>query len=452
MAVLKLQVGDTTGTSVDLLSGDIYNVELQAAGWTTRSISVRDEGQTWETMPLIIRASADGTVRAAINKIMKIIEIGRNYNKADGFSSDEIAWLYWSTSGETGRRAMIYDGALDVGSVGKFTPLLGNSGKVFASLAVLRGNWESTTASTGNTTGVNCLGGKVSVSTLSGSSISGRFADIALAPTSATYYFKGWIGYRPTFGGTANFQTVFNINNAGSADTTSTTDSTAYNNDAMVCDFSSGSSMRNRAYYVNTLTTGTTGSGTHTAGRYLALLRAKSTSGSSIALRMGYGYPYAQATLLATVYHIGSNGQYQLIPMGEIQMPATGRKYDQVATRTYLYVDAEKLTTGAASLYMDCFVLIPSPYTGFFTGREFQNVNRVRFKNLPNEERQVFFGLTSTEITSEMEGTHNIEAQVDGSDAGVLVVAIQREDLQVTTDTINVTYQLYPRFGNYDTT
>ena len=358
----------------------------------------------------LAKAAAAASIRAAVADLQDFI------NRANEYASDHLSsyecWYRWQTSGESAKRALVHGGfTLDpLDDVVEDVHLDSEAARYIFSFSHDVG-YEEIEAQSAISTWLSSVGGYMNlIPTISGGNTKGRIEKLILKPNSNTNSYKAWVGIRPerygvgspVFGDiNSGFHPVLkfdggNFSNVAYTSLSVPSDSTAYNGFFVVRDsFADGEDLAIKLdveigsdYYV---------------GRYLVLLRAKLSAGSTVCTaRLGTTHGafgsafYSKPLSLGNTQYI-TNTSYRFYEMGIIDVP--GDRAAHVPVRALLKVFLETgRVSGSASLDTDCLVLIPADH--------YVTWNYASFGN---------------ELTSGLRGDAYIHTTPEGSVGGLVV-------------------------------
>jgi hypothetical protein len=446
-----LQLYDETA-AIDLLAG---NIVLEEAGLSLRSA----DKKIWETIGLVSGAT-DANIRTTKAQIDDYIERAKLY--IDNPVEAKGIWLYVQSEGESAKRALIYDGSTDLVSSSVFnTPLLGRDSAIFRIALLRHPYWENPSGSAVNVNGLSAWGGKGNLGTLTGTTY-GRIQRALFTSSTAARLGKFWIGIRPSRHGTAQFTTVWEAE-AGtphSPDTSVVADGTASGGSKMQTTFASVSTMYNRFEVRLSNVVGSNFS--HNIGRYLVLMRCKVSSGTTqVLVRLASGW---DRFTTHTEQIIDGKTSWNLVEMGEIQIPPTGNRDGVMTTDDALgyfglLLSAERLSA-SGTLDVDGFVLVPSEhiitgdgadvYSGNSGQLDYYTAPLYPFSEKGDDQYAIFRNPAPVNGIQFVDYTFtNWQYPIIG---GTLVVAAEPwnagHDL---TATVNASLTVYPRWKSYRT-
>jgi len=439
MAMIHRLADYTQGSTFNFLAGGTLRPLLDT--WQTSAIT--PDGTIVESCTLFAK-NVDANIISAVNQIEDMAESIRRFLK-DRTQGDSVWYEISADSVEYTKRAMLYSLNIIPASVDKYGPWLGQ-GAAFYELEFERSaafedvSYQSTVAGSPNS-----LGGTIALSALSGT-LPGRIQEAYI--TSANALEEFWIGIRATGAGVADFNPLWQCEDALTlgADTTVQSDAAASpgtTNNVLRTTFAGGTAMANRFIIKLDDVTAST-SYFHFVGEYLVLLRCKVDSGATVGVRMFTGYDNTltaiyQPTYYRPVYGI-TNTLYMFKELGVISIPSFGyrRLLRNVALiKNYtIGVQAERTGgTGSNAIYCDCLVLIP--YQHFIHASKAE-MSAARVVHIYMDE----MGESSAVMTESAVALANMELQSTGweypVDGGLLVLAAERVTASDKTDAATI--------------
>jgi hypothetical protein len=310
---------------------------------------------------------------------------------------------------------------------------------------------------------ISSLGGKMNYTSLGGDRPA-RIARTRFGSSAALVEF--WAGVQSDRLGETpnNFQPVLNLHLGDarySPDTANLTDSTAQDGTACSCSFSVDTMAQRVSVAGADLAAGAV-----QRGRYLVLLRARTTSTCVARVKLNNGFfnpaNWTTDSLGAVTSYFRqriSNTNYKLYPIATIDLPANGVVYGGDATLDYvgLGISAEREPGTAGNLVMDCLILIPvldgmvhviGDIDVAGTGHRYE-VYRTPFGDTI-AKNQVYSG-SSSAITpiGNLRTEGSVDWKLRQTSAGVyntVVVAAQRYISSVKADTLDIQLNAYERW------
>lgn len=449
-SVLQLTDGTTT---VNFLTGNAY---LREGGWETQGHS----GElVWETFELASGAT-DANIRTVQAQIDELIQQARDY--ATDINENVPVVLQWQSDGESAKQALIYDGATEVLSGNRISPLLGVNG-AFLRVALQRDDWEATSGTNTSTTGLSSLGGTWSIGNAAGSAHQ-RISKFKVGTSYGGISIgKVWAGIRPTRNGTAGFISKWDCDQG----TPISGDTLTYSGDTggggtsvtgMRTTFSTATLAQRFSVRWNQIQTSSNWD--DLVGTYLVLGRLRLESATDeirIQLRHGWSWQSLYADIVGDTFLSAIDNSnltnYNLVELGTVSIPPTGNR-DSAATTSgsikyySLQLYAEKVSSSAA-LRVNCFVLIPTEHMVACEGAVIDTTNSGEVEWYTGADGYQY-GINSN--SSEFWG--NCQISIDPTwyypkDGGLLVIAAQPSSLHWYAATVNTNITLYPRYHTF---
>jgi hypothetical protein len=335
----------TAGTIVDLHAGTL---KLEAESWSSRTAPMEGSyrytkfgaqpkfdhlGVMVENFGLI----GDDTVANLItghNNIMAVIEKARLYHE-DPLQS-ESWWLEANANGESAKRALLYEGSLQALTGVGLDPLMATKKLRLGCSLSRHPLWESTAKTEWSLLHdeASCIGqyGK----TISpGGTAPARIARLSLiidpsVEPASQFVDSLWVGIRPLYGGVTGYTgkaLVMLIDGTAGTDTSLTVDdaSAIGNVHKAQCAFATTTTEAKRLTMTMVQHAPVGGAYAHMCGRYLLLLRAK-TSAGTVAVRLKFGGSTDAQFVSQTPVYITSTA-WHWYEMGEVVIPATSLQY-----------------------------------------------------------------------------------------------------------------------------
>lgn len=464
------------GTTYDLYAGTL---RLSEGSWETRTPSARMEfkdvgfgsqktfkgyDRVTETFGLF----GDDTVPnllAAVNAIEAFQERCRRWHEDP--CVDVSAWLEFNADGESARRSLIYDLALNYGQMTGASPLL-DTARLTGRLAVVRHPlWESVSEDGYLTPTVSCLGGTLAIAPSATCTAPGRIKALHLNGVSGSGpIYRVWAGIRNAYEGFGDFVSVWECElgtmTAGDAthkDTAIGGESGASpsgsSNNKATCTFAGTATADKR---LSLKVADVTSHWQDQIGHYLVLCRCKVGAGTTVALQLRKGAAgMADADYEQNGLAYVANTSWQLVELGEAQIPGSGWRgahaNDDIVKSTQLQLWAERVE-GAGSLELDCLVLIPTTHFCKIEGAAIQYAGGMVPLTYP-----------ATIYTDENDATTALAYLAAGTPAamlkptirdwylpvggGLLVVAGERETQQVLADQVYPVMYVHKRWLSY---
>lgn len=332
------------------------------------NLQVEEETQSWqrsgdnkvtETMILAKKDDTVANIRSEVVALETILEDASRWHR-DKRRNDPY-WWRWVTTGESAKRALIYDYALFPTNSKTFSPHLTRAAAAYQ-LAVTRHRaYENVTPLTHSVNGLTASGGIWNISgTIAAGLLDGRIGKLTIENTASggasEEIDQVWVGIRPFRNGVSTFDPIFEAEDAPG--TTDTSDATASGGKYVNITLSSISTQK-----LNwSLDSGSRAWEDH-VGTYLVLMRYRYSNGSTLAgvsasLTVGGSAAVNQEQYppQTTVWHVH--------PLGEIEIPAFRVGSDIFANLSIfptLAINARSIE-GAGTLHIDKITLIPTEY------------------------------------------------------------------------------------------
>ena len=272
--------------------------------------------------------------------------------------------------------------------------------------------------------------------------------------SSATDVQEIWAGvYTERFGDElddfdASINWCFDLHGAVPGDDASAitdTGDTEYNAGVIEVDFATDTSMAMRCSTYTPMGT--------RRGRFLVLLRARTTGTRTYNVRMGFGYSGSEEWNRRGRVKIDSTS-YLLYPIGSIDIPPlahAGEIYNlsAAANNISIRIEAEVSADGTGDLYLDGLVFIPTTEGWIHLDScQIANSSSKEYVEVSIDPSGTVSGLTTGHgnvfSTPVVEPSRNYAFPVDYE--GVLVVAAQRASSHSLSDEISVRFDVYPRW------
>lgn len=333
-------------------------------------------GRVVVTCTLTKQDTADpANIRAAIDDLEEFMNRALEYS-LDHLESYEC-WFRWQTSGEDVKRSLVYSSNIEpIDHEVDDIHLDSGAGRyLFTFSRDLR--FEELTSQAALQNNISSVGGYVNlISTISGGSADGRIVNLILKPRNASNnLYKAWVGIRPERYGigsptqgdiTAGFHPVINFSLASQADgsyTSLTVPSVAnaYNGYVVRDSFADYETL-------NIKLEASVASDYYT-GRYLVLLRAGLTAGSTIcSARIGTAFGafgdvgafYDKPLSLGNTQYI-EDTVYRFYELGIIDIPGDRTSHVPYRTSINIFLETGRVS-GSGSLDTDCLVLVPADH------------------------------------------------------------------------------------------
>jgi len=439
MAIIHRLANYDQSVTFSFLAGGTLQPMLDT--WQTSSIT--SDGTIVESCTLR-GINTDANLISAVNTLGDLAESIRRF-LSDHNEGDSVWYEINVASGETAKRAVLY--RLNIRSVfiSKYTPLLGQGAALYELDFERSAAFEDTTYQSTVAGSPNSLGGTISLSALD-ATLPGRIQEAYITSSNALEEF--WIGIRPTGAGVADFNPLWQCEDALTlgTDTTIQSDAAASpgtTNNVLRTTFAGGTAMANRFIIKLDDVTAST-SYFHFVGKYLVLLRCKVDSGATVGVRMFSGYDNTltaiyQPTYYRPVYGI-TNTLYMFKELGVISIPSFGyrRLLRNVALIKNFTIGVQAERTGGSgsnAIFCDCLVLIP--YTHFIHASKAE-MSAARVVHVYMDE----MGESSALMSESAVALANMEVQSNNweypVDGGLLVLAAERVTASDKTDAATI--------------
>ena len=464
--VLRLANADQSET-IDLMSGTL---KLADQGWTTSSTrqvgtyAYSTYGAVWEFSnydPVIetfelIGDDTDANLRTAFGEIADVLDRARRFHikplstVTSAAGGPESWWLEWNIDGEPAKRALIYEGSMDVLQGCGHSPFL-QQDAVLARLSLLRHPfWEEISPTDDSASIGICFGATDTITDVPGD-VPARIQYAAVGPFITDDFTKVWMGIREKGVGYDDFESVWECE-----------DGTNYNgaSDAVDATASGGDKVQKASpaatltqYWSMTVEQACTAGGhnsyAHQYGSYLILLRCKVDSGT-VGLQLHYGYSSGDTIPAEEVFI--TNTAWQLVELGNVQIPPSALESlmdSSYAQETMISIYAEQVS-GTSTLDLDAICLIPTSHFASATDADLKyygmNAGAVRFYTQPNDD-QGGYGLLA--------GVPNIGVKATLQDfylpAGnsIVVWAATDDTSHDLSEQLSIGFRYFPRYMLY---
>lgn len=445
-----LKITDGT-TEIDFLASTLFAV---GEGWQSAESGLEP---VWETFDLAGNIT-DANLRTAQSNLEKLFRQARRY--IDNPVENNPVWLYFSSEGESAKRALVLDGSSRISASGRSSPLLGAGGTLM-SLAIKRAPfYENTSGTAIANSGVSTLGGSWAVGSASGD-VDSRISELKVT-TSATVVTltELWVGLRDVRNGTTGFISVWEaeagVNDVDAADAA---DAGASGGNRVTISFATVAGMAQR-FSVRWFDVQTVGNWDDLAGDYLVLGRFKLdaiTTEVRMQLRSGWAGSTLGADVVSDVYFSAVDDNtltnYQLHPLGRVSIPPTGNRDGVMNTNLKNYmmqIHAERLS-GSGALHFDCLALVPAERLAYIN---YGNINAasggyVGMYSGPDDLEYAVMNTATAGLIGQVEFLlENWGYPVGG---GLLVVAAQENGSHTLNKTVDLAGTIYPRWRLYRT-
>ncbi len=441
-------INQDASISIDLIGG---TMELRSGGWSTHT--ALDGDGIWEVIEVVSR-DTDANLRTAKRKFDAIIDQARLW--AAKPYEDTAVYFTWKSEGENLKKAIIFDGESEINSDGPYSPLLGETiPGAFLRLSVLRHPAYEVANDTDSDTGLSTLGGTFVPSISPAGSSPGRIASMVISDAGVPIHSKIWCGIRPTRLGTAGFISVWEAEDGTNfTDAADAADAGASGGNRVTISFATDTTLAKRF----TLRWGQVAGGNYDdiIGRYLVLGRVKLSSAATevaVQLRHGWAGSTSTETIVGTTYLSAVDNSnltdWNLVELGFVDIPPTGNRggiFSSTMDDYFLLLYAEQLA--GASLYFDCFVLIPAEHLVTADGGLVTSGGGTLTFYTGADDSQTAVGVTAAGLNYNADFSFtNWEWPVEG---GIMVIAAQPSTAHTIASTAAIALTIWPRFKSYD--
>lgn len=439
-ALLQLTDGTTT---VNLLSGYF---KLSADGWGT----VTSGDKVWETIDLVASAS-DSNIRTTKKQLDTLAFNAEQYHLNKQLSAG--VWFQWNADGETAKRALVYQIESEIlADENLSSPMLGKSVALLRVSILRHQYYEVVTGDiTGDKDDISLSGGTWNIrSTISSNNMgtaAGRIKKLYIETnTAGTAIQELWIGVRPYYKGTSSFVSLWEAEDGSGG--TSGGDSQASGGSRVAFDLTS---EINDGYRMQMLIDNVIADTnySHFVGKYLVLARMKVDSADTevnVELRQ---YWQGSHSHVGSTYIDGPTS-YKLFPLGEISFPPTGNRDSTASDHAdFKYCGFSIFahsTDATGTLYIDCFILIPSEYMVAVEGCNISTTPYTVYLYTDPDDSQWALGTSSLAQGGIMASFHNWSYPVDG---GIMYVAGQPSTGHNLTADVNMEITVTPRWRSW---
>jgi len=385
-ATLTLQTLDTN-TSINLLTGVLKYVP---DSWATRTAPPVGEyaHEAYGAQPIfshyppmvetfdLAGQDTGANLIAAIAALGSLLATARRWH-LNNYTQNSV-WLHHAATAETAaRRALIYEGSLQILAAHGLDPLLDNATVSLRINLTRHPLWEPLTTTTQTASNYTLWANKWVLSSVPGNEPA-RIRDLQIKPRSGGGgpLYRLWIGLHDqiiTPSG-VNLDSVWELEDgANEATATDTPDATASPNaitGAMVRVAFSATATHAKRMAITAAQAAVRYSHTnynHYVGRYLVLCRCRVTAGAAVRLELRSGYAGAASSVPCGEAYI-ENSAWRLLEIGIATIPHHGYR-DQIAVVAYpqdteLQIWAEHISGTAATdvLDLDAICLIPADH------------------------------------------------------------------------------------------
>lgn len=362
----KLLLSNDAGTKYVNLLGGVFERRIGSMG--SRGWTDGDTDPVIEVLDVTVRDATDIEIINAENDLSDLAEAAKVFPK-DRLRAESV-WLEENANSESARRAFVHGFQFVPYSIENHDPLL-NTGAFFGKLAITRAPfWETKTKQTLTQANLSCWGGKMTITRaayLDGTKPA-RIQRLSLLFDNDDLV-RYWFGVRPTYQGISSFQAVWELESGTlgtdsslAADLAASPAGSHPSNNMVQCSFGTSAYLLERV----SMTVDQACSDAnykHFVGRYLVLLRAQMTAGSTtinVQMRSGVG----DAMVIHERVTVDSQ-IFKLYELGEISIPHfayRGAVVGNDVVKNYTIEVWAERTAGAAELCLDALCLIPSDH------------------------------------------------------------------------------------------
>ncbi len=477
MATLSIS---STAVTVDLLAGPY---QVRAGTWVLRGPSMTGDTKsspyaaTWafkqfepitETFDLIGRGD---DLRETLTDLDALLEQARRWH-SDPLDNDTVYLNMKGTWETAGRRALVLNGMLTVGSTPATSPLL-DGVAALAQLTLTRSPlWEYVASiywdGTDTTGDLSALGGAelLSLSPNPFGSAPGRIASATLAAGDAGYVLTTfWVGLRSPGAGTTGFLGLWECENGtvgtdaslwkDAGEDASPSDVPTHNKVKVGYAGFGGSTPALSKRLSITVGDVIAGDWQHMIGRYVVLLRCKTNAGAAgVQLRWGVNSA-ADDTFAKNETAYLDNTVWRLINLGEVQIPPVGVRYgtayiDLSIEFTELQIWAEQVAADSLVLDLDCLILIPADHYAAGSGMTLeQDTSTSGYIYTTENDMQAGVAESNTNSAKRVISDLTLRDWCYPVDGALAVVAAERAAGSVLGDTVQLTLSAIPRWRSY---
>jgi hypothetical protein len=465
--VLRLANVDQSET-INLLSGTL---KLADKSWVTSSArqigtySYSTYGAVWdfdnydpvlETMELV-GDDTTANLRTALNTITEALEESRIFHQHPRRSVTSITsgpvswWLEWSIDGESTKRALIYEGSLDVLQGCGHSPFM-QQDAVLVRLSLLRHPlWEEISYSQDQQLGISCWVGKDTYTNIAGETPA-RLSYLQLSGKGPGGVYRAWMGFREKLAGMTNFEPLWECEDGSTANGSSVAGVSGSSGGNAIRVVGPASSLTK--YWSMTVddvcTANSHSDYAHQMGEYLVLLRCKVNNGT-VGLQLQAGYDDNAAMVPSEEIYI-SHTSYQVVELGEVKIPPI---VDEVLPSAgyianfELQIYAEQVS-GTSTLDLDAIALVPNQHFAYLDKALIKTIG-INFASAlvftrPDGEQGAFGEVTDATLSSLDYSFRDWNLPVGDS---VFVIVGTAESSHSLTETVDLTYRYYPRYLLY---
>lgn len=405
---------------------------------------------------LLVAKDTAANIRTAVNDLEDMLFEANRYIR-DALEEESV-WYRVQTDGESVKRTLVYDFLLEPIDTAAFEIHLEHEAALYALNFTTDEAFEEVTSQYElSASTLSTLGGTWDLTAdIVGGRQDGRIAVFtAHSTTTSVDYRKMWVGIRPGRfpPGSGDFDPVLDVssNDPALPRTTTVTDATAHGGNYKSISFSSTEELD----FVFSNLIG--GDWPYYRGRYLVLLRARASDGSTTCnVRVStsfYAPSLSDPILLGQTQYITGN-EWHLYEMGEIDIPP-GRVHSKLDLDEFrINIEAGRIA-GSGNFHADCFVLVPAHHLFTWDGAAFgadTPVTDAQIFSFPDFALEAYVAdingtiRPGTAMALATPGGKNWRWPMDG---GFVVVAAERSDGQYIADTIQLSLEVYRRWTTY---
>lgn len=406
----------------------------------------------WEVFELAQRGLSGGTIRTQLSNLETLFQRAREFVR-NPLHPDAV-WLYHSADGESTRRAVVLDGELMYESLRGRNPFLTpTAGGGRAKISVLRlPVFEDSSAWTYGS-GTQTLWNWSGLIGNAKGTFPARIAKMDYLVAGGAH--RQWVGIRPLYEGTTDFDPVLECEDGQAWTDTVVQGGIGAASGGQTMKTTWATAGMNRRFKLTIDQIIGAGSPEHYLGRYLVLMRLKTSSANeelSIQFRAGLeesdaGYP----PIISTFYHKGT-GDWDLLELGEISIPGGGVQnpdltLSELCNSVNLEIWAEELVDNGGFCHWDAFVLVPT-YSLFYSGAGAYTTGQATVGTSPID---TYFGYVDWYAATVKYRTMPFSVNEGWSypqEGGLLVFAATL-DIHSLTLTGDVDIKAYPRWRFY---
>lgn len=349
-AVAKLNY---SATNLSLLDDSGLYINAEQAVWIPTVAGIGTNGlpkNTTETIPLLVHGTSHDDVASIIQGLSDMMRYANNYWRDD----DRVnpVWLHSKLDNETGeRRALVQEITWRWQSQHYSGDMIGSEPRIRTAIERI-GAWEQTTASTAvETAAIQSLGGLYDYTAAGAADVVGTLParlDYLYTWANAANLSVIWAGIRAAEKHSlTNYDPILDFASefVPGTDASDVADGTARSGTRMEIDFSTEAGWDSRASAANNIGDGSASGET---GDHLALLRAYVDAGTVADIKLGFSFISADGISYTNIQRIEGTS-WTIYPIQGLWNNGGLPTVDLWAKRV----------SGAGSLHVDCFILIP---------------------------------------------------------------------------------------------